>query len=121
MKRAWENLMRFGAWLGGTFAFLLTGCALVFLLGILLMERASAGSVLQSVWSLVPQGLRLTGFTVSTAAAAVALSFPLAWALAAGIAFLLKPRWLHAARSAVSGVSAIPAVVFGSRCGTLCR
>ena len=113
MKRAWENLMRFGAWLGGTFAFLLTGCALVFLLGILLMERASAGSVLQSVWSLVPQGLRLTGFTVSTAAAAVALSFPLAWALAAGIAFLLKPRWLHAARSAVSGVSAIPAVVFG--------
>ena len=49
MKRAWENLMRFGAWLGGTFAFLLTGCALVFLLGILLMERASAGSVLQSV------------------------------------------------------------------------
>ena len=72
MKRAWENLMRFGAWVGGTFAFLLTGCALVFLLGILLMERASAGDVLQSGGSLVPQGLRLTGFTVSTAAAAVA-------------------------------------------------
>ena len=32
MKKAWENLMRFGAWLGGTFAFLLVGCALVFVL-----------------------------------------------------------------------------------------
>ena len=41
---------------GRDVAFLLTGCALVFLLGILLMERASAGGILQSVWSLVPQG-----------------------------------------------------------------
>ena len=113
MKKAWENLMRFGAWLGGTFAFLLVGCALVFVLGILLMERASAGNMLTTVWSLVPQGLRLTGFTVSTAAVAVVLSFPLAWALSSVIAFLLKPNWLHAAHSAVSGASAIPAVVFG--------
>ena len=112
MKRAGEKLMRVGAFLGGTLVFLLLLCVGIVGVALLLVERASAAGMLRSVWSLAPTGLRLTAFTLSTAAAAVALSFPLAWALSTAIVFL-RPRRLQRARSAVSGASAIPAVVFG--------
>lgn len=113
MKKTSENLMRFGAWIGGSFAFLLMGCAMAFVLGALLLEGASAASSLKTVWSLLPRGLRMTGFTLSTAIAAVTLSFPFAWALATVIAMLMRPRETSWMRKAISSLSAIPAVVFG--------
>lgn len=113
MKKTGENLMRFGAWLGGSFAFLLMACALAFVLGILLLEGASAAGAWKTALSLLPQGLRMTGFTLSTAVAAVALSFPMAWAFSVVIAFVMHPRMGNWTRNAISGLSAIPAVVFG--------
>ncbi len=112
MKKPAENLMRLGAWIGGALTVLLVGSGVVFALGLMLMEGAEAGSA-ASMWRLLPKGLTMAGFSLSTALAAVALSFPMAWALAALISYMMRPRAMMRMRSAISGLSAIPAVVFG--------
>lgn len=113
MKKPAENLMRIGAWIGGAFVFLLMGCTFLFVLSMMLMENATAATAAEAFWPLLPKGLERVGFTITTALAAVALSFPMAWALASLSSFMMKPRAMHTMRNVVSGLSAIPAVVYG--------
>lgn len=113
MKKQISRLMRFCAWLGGAAAVLtvLTGISMV--MGLLLTDTAQAARTPAMVWNMFPNGLRIMGFTVSTALAAVILSFPLSWALSVLICFVAPHRWREKLKGVVNGFSAVPAVVFG--------
>lgn len=113
MKKHMSGLMRFCAWCGGVLAFLFILGSILLLTGLLLTDTAQAAQVPLSLFSLSMRGLKIMGFTVSTAVAAVVLSFPLSWALSVVIGFLAPHRFRERLSRVVNGLSAVPAVVFG--------
>ena len=113
MKKHMTGVMRFCAWCGGVLAFLIMWCSVLVLMGLLLTDTAQAAQAPVSLFSLVPRALQIMGFTVSTAVAAVLISFPLSWALSVSIGFLAPHRLREGLNRVVNGLSAVPAVVFG--------
>lgn len=113
MKKHIGGLMRFCAWCGGVLVFLLILSSVLILTGLLLSDTAQAAQSPASVYALIVRGLKTMGFTLSTAVAAVALSFPLSWALSVVISFLSPHRFREKLNRITNGLSAVPAVVFG--------
>ena len=113
MKKHMSVLMRFCAWCGGGLVFLIIWCSVLLLTGLLLSDTAQAAQAPASSFELFLRGLKITGFTLSTAVAAVLLSFPFSWALSIFICFLTPHRFGEILNRVVNGLSAVPAVVFG--------
>ena len=114
MKKQMRSLMRAGIWVGGAVGILLLAGGISLVLGVLLTGSTWAGTSPGVVWSLVRQGMRTLGFSVTTSVAAVALCFPLAWSLSVVLCYLVprgRAGWL---RKAINCLSAVPAVVFGT-------
>lgn len=113
MKKSIHNLMRVSAWIGGILVTAVLVGAIAVVLGVLLTDSAHAAHTSVSMWALLPEGLSILGFSVSTSLAAVLLSFPLSWALSVMICYFVPRSSSGWMRTAVSCLSAIPAVVFG--------
>lgn len=113
MKKHLSGLMRFCAWCGGVLAFLLVMGSILILAGLLLTDTAQAAQAPIPLFSIFKRGLGIMGFTLSTAVAAVILSFPLSWSLSVVISFLAPHRFRERLNRITNGLSAVPAVVFG--------
>ena len=89
------------------------GCAAVFALSTLLFENVQAAETFSGTSALLPKALEMTGFTLTTSLAAVLLVFPIAWSISVMVVFVMHAKHLMPMTRAISGFSAIPAVVFG--------
>lgn len=113
MKKHMNRVMRFGAWCGGVLVYLMMWISVMLVVGLLLTDTAQAAQAPVSLLDLFLSGLKIMGFTVSTAVAAVVISFPLSWSLSVVIGFLAPHRFRERLDRVVNGLSAVPAVVFG--------
>lgn len=113
MKKNLDHIMRLCAGAGGVLAVLIIGCAAVFALSTLLFENVQAAETFSGTSALLPKALEMTGFTLTTSLAAVLLVFPVAWSISVMVVFVMHAKHLMPMTRAISGFSAIPAVVFG--------
>lgn len=116
MKKNLDRIMRLCAGAGGVLAVLavlIIGCAAVFALSTLLFENVQAAETFSGTSALLPKALEMTGFTLTTSLAAVLLAFPIAWSISVMVVFVMHAKHLMPMTRAISGFSAIPAVVFG--------
>ena len=113
MKKNLDRIMRLCAGAGGVLAVLIIGCAAVFALSTLLFENVQAAETFSGTSALLPKALEMTGFTLTTSLAAVLLVFPIAWSISVMVVFVMHAKHLMPMTRAISGFSAIPAVVFG--------
>ena len=114
VNKQMHRLMRACEWAGGVAGVLLLAGGVCLALGVLLSEGAQAAASQGSFWTLLGQGVRTLGFSVTTSVAAVALCFPLAWSLSIAVCYLVprgRSGWM---RRVISCLSAVPAVVFGT-------
>lgn len=113
MKKHMSRVMRLLSWCGGLLVTVAVMLCVAAVLGLLLTDTAQAAQMPMVMLRMLPQGLKIFGFTLSTAIAAVLLSFPFSWSLSLVISFFAPHKWRSRLERTVNGLSAVPAVVFG--------
>ena len=113
MKKHMGQLMHFGARIGGMIVLVMVLLSIAAVTGLLLTDTAQAARTSYTMAEMLPRGLRVLGFTLSTALVAGLLSFPLSWGLAVCIGFLAPHALREKLKRVVNGLAAVPAVVLG--------
>ena len=113
MRKNLGRWMHIGACIGGGLVLVMVLACIAAMTGILLTDTAQAARTSYTMAEIFPRGMKVLGFTLSTAVVAEVISFALSWALAVCIGFLAPHSMREKLRRVVNGLSAVPAVVLG--------